>query len=211
MNNYYHGVRSEVSALLPKAFNYKNVLEIGGGDGAFVKSLNQNCNYHILEPEPVTLLYPGRVNKIYRGTFEDVLKELPDNYFDLVVCNDVIEHMTDHDLFFSKIKSKMSINGRILGSVPNVRYVGNIIEIVIKKDWKYENSGFFDRTHFRFFTKKSLERTFNEHNYIIENFKPLNRAICINLFSIKCIFERVIVMLLGNDSKYIQLGFLIRK
>ena len=210
ISDYYSGDRREVVNLLSEV-DYKNVLEIGAGDGAFVKYLNKNCSYSIVEPEDVDLLYPDRVKKVYKGLFEDVFEQFPENYFDLVICNDVIEHMSNHDFFFNGIKSKMSMGGRIVGSIPNVRHVGNIIEIVIKKNWRYANSGFFDRTHLRFFTEKSLKSTFNEHNYTIEKFQFLNHVTCSNYLSFKCIVEKLIVILLGNDSNYIQFGFLIKK
>ena len=111
------------------------------------------------------------------GLYEDVYAELPDNYFDLIICNEVIEHFRDHDVFFESIKNKMSKNSYIIGTIPNVRYAKNLYHLLFNKDWKYENEGILDRTHLRFFTEKSLRRTFNKHDFIIDEFYGINSLI----------------------------------
>ncbi|MFM9909932.1 MAG: methyltransferase domain-containing protein, partial [Chitinophagaceae bacterium] len=102
------------------------------------------------------------------GLYDDIADQCPDNYFDLVICNDVIEHMPDHDSFLEKIKVKMTGNAYIFGSIPNVRYIGNLFKLLVKKDWNYESQGVLDKTHLRFFTQKSLMDTFNHHGYRLE-------------------------------------------
>ena len=42
-------------------------------------------------------------------------------------------------------------------------------------DWKYENSGIRDKTHLRFFTKKSIIRMFNDFNYKIISLDGINK------------------------------------
>jgi len=40
--------------------------------------------------------------------------------------------------------------------------------LLINKDWQYTDRGILDRTHLRFFTKKSIISTFEDLGYSIE-------------------------------------------
>ena len=61
----------------------------------------------------------------------------------------------------------MKNGGYIVSSIPNVRYIWNLIELIHLKDWHYKDEGLLDITHLRFFTKKSIIRMFNDAGYEI--------------------------------------------
>jgi hypothetical protein len=63
------------------------------------------------------------------------------------------------------IRPKLSVNGIVIASIPNVRYFGNLYELLLKKDWEYKDSGILDTTHLRFFTKLSMKRMFEDAGY----------------------------------------------
>lgn len=175
IDRYYKCNRAEVAKLLPSKIN--RVLEIGCAAGGFRENVG-GCEYWGVEMiSDVADLAKNKLDKVLVGAFEDVYDELPDNYFDMVVCNDVIEHMMDYDTFLENIKNKMTSNGRILGSIPNVRHVDNLKKLIFYKDWKYGDSGVLDRTHLRFFTLKSLRQTLLSHKYEIEVIKGINSSI----------------------------------
>ena len=104
----------------------------------------------------------SRIDKVLIGDFECVRHELPERYSDLVVCNDAIEHMTDHDRFLSQIKTYISPGGCLVGSIPNIRYYKNLFELFLEKDWRYEDFGILDKTYLRFYTEKSFR--YSLHN-----------------------------------------------
>lgn len=187
----------------------ERVLEIGCGDGNFVNFFS-SCEYWGVEPNAnVKQIESSNIFKIYKCDYDQAYDQIPNEYFDLVIVNDVVEHMTDHDYFFSSIKKKMTKGGFLLGSVPNVRHISNIINLIYHKDWHYQSSGILDRTHFRFFTKKSLIRTFNLHNYEIELVQPINRQLSSKI-NVKCFCERVICLFLGSDTQFNQLLFCVK-
>lgn len=210
MNNstaYYHGERTEVAVLLPK--QYSRVLEIGCGEGGFRNNLNQAHEYWGVEPvESIAKLAQEKLDKVLVGTYQEVESIIPNNYFDLVICNDVIEHMSDHDEFFQSIKKKIKNDGSLVASIPNVRYIGNLWELLIKKDWEYKNNGILDRTHLRYFTRKSLIRTLSNNTFSIEQITG------INCYQPRSRLNRVIyffaVLLFGRDIKYLQFGIRIK-
>ena len=157
---YSANLRSEVAAFLPT--QYHKVLEIGCSYGTFRKNLEQPNEYWGIEPNPAVAQEAGQyLDKVLTGLFEEVLDQLPDSYFDLVICNDVIEHMADPDWFLELIKSKMTANASLVGSIPNVRHISNLKALLIQKDWQYEDAGILDRTHLKFFTQKSLKHLFS--------------------------------------------------
>lgn len=104
--------------------------------------------------------------------YDDVEAELPEQYFDLIVCNDVIEHMPDHDAFLEQIKRKLAPGGRLLISIPNVRYFSNLYNLLVRKDWEYKDAGVLIEP--TCVSPKSLLRTLEEHRFEILNFQRIN-------------------------------------
>lgn len=207
-NSYYQQERAEMAPFLPAAC--QKVLEIGCGEGSFRALLSQDCEYWGVEPYKNAADIAGqKLSKVINGTYLDALELLPNSYFDLVICNDVIEHMADHDFFFSSIALKLSPGGFIVGSIPNVRWWPNLYNLIIKKDWEYTDDGLLDRTHLRFFTEKSLRRLFKTYNYEIEMFDGIRKKI-IKPHSIRKILKILVVRLLGKDSQYLQFAFRVR-
>lgn len=207
-SSYYSNIRAEVAAFLPK--RYHRVLEIGCGAGNFYGNVNQHCEYWGIEPfQPAAKIAAKTYDRVLMGPYEEVLEELPGDYFDLVICNDVIEHMTDHNMFFQTIKHKMAKDSYIVGSVPNVRYFYNLLELLVRKDWLYRDDGILDRTHMRFFTERSLKRTFAENNFVIEELHGINRM-PIKSTSIKDVIKLFLIYFIGTDSQFLQFGFRIR-
>ncbi|OAI01139.1 class I SAM-dependent methyltransferase [Methylomonas methanica] len=171
-SEYFRISRPEIVKFLPS--HYKKVLEIGCGEGCFRKNLTDSSEVWGIEPTIAGNVAARSFFKVLNGFYHDVYNDLPDNYFDLVICNDVIEHMPDHNQFLVSIKNKMTTDGCIVGSIPNVRYIGNLYDFLIKKDWFYDTSGILDYTHLRFFTEKSLQRTFLQNEYLIEDLRGIN-------------------------------------
>lgn len=206
---YYNGLRSEMATFLPA--EYSKVLEIGCGRGGFVKNLNVRSEVWGVEVDEESAKEASkRMDRVIVGSWSDVCDLLPNESFDLIICNDVIEHMPNHDQFFESIKNKMVHGGRLMGSVPNIRHIRALYELVVRKDWPYRECGVFDRTHLRYFTKRSLVRCLSNHGFIIEAFEGINStSYTLHRIFIKCL----VVLTLGyySDVQYLQYGFRIRK
>jgi len=205
--SYYKIQRQEMVPLLPK--QYSKVLEIGCGEGIFRENLNQEHEYWGIEPvESVAKIASNKLDKVLIGTYDEVYEQIPNNYFDLVICNDVIEHLPDHDKFFQSIKNKIKKNGYLIASISNVRFIKNLFEILIKKDWEYKNNGILDKTHLRFFTKKSLKRTIINNDFLIIQLIGINPCGSgSHLKHFVCIFA---TFLFGQDTKFVQFGICIQ-
>lgn len=213
-DSYYQLSRPELVVFIPPDIEKMKVLEIGCGAGNFKKHMT--ClEYWGVEPTPVMAEHALlNLDVVLVGNFETVENEIPNNYFDLVICNDVIEHMIDVDYFLKGIQTKMKPNGLMLGSIPNVRFAENIIRFMVLKDWRYTEWGILDKTHLRFFTQKSLRRLFEGSDFQLEKFEGINpiklkfgspKSFLLNLALL------VISFLCGTDSRYFQFGFLVKK
>ena len=206
--SYYAKERREVVPFLPPAPT--RVLEIGCSEGCFRANLPRSCEYWGVELAPEAARRAATVlDAVLVGPFQDVAPKLPAHYFDLLICNDVIEHLRDHDAFLEEIKGKMTPGGHLVGSVPNVRYLPHLFQLLIGKEWRYSESGLLDRTHLRFFTFRSWRRTLREHGFVVEAMSGIN-AVTPGPTWPRRLAKRVAIAILGGDTRYLQFAFRVR-
>ena len=177
LKSYYQNSRPELMPFLPQEI--KAVLEVGCGSGVFLSELkNKYPGVEVwgIEIESKAAAIAKKLGKILVGPAEKKLTQCPKKHFDLVVCNDVLEHMVDPYSFLNQLKPHFTKEGRILASIPNVRNFHNLKEVLLRKDWQYKDDGILDRTHLRFFTKKSMIAMFEEQGYEIEKIEGINHT-----------------------------------
>ena len=161
--NYFRHHRTEMLPFVPD--RRARVLEVGCGEGRFSGSLPGTQEVWGIEPSPAADIARAHLTRVFRGTFEQAKAELPSGHFDIVVCNDVIEHMSDHVQFFRDVQQYIAPGGMLVGSIPNVRYYENLFQFLFEKDWHYRDFGILDRTHVSFFTEKSLRKTLERDGF----------------------------------------------
>lgn len=206
--SYYQHSREEIRAFVPE--NYSNVLEVGCGNGIFRAQLSKPNTYFGIETnKDAAEKAKEQLDQVICSSFDLAFDQLPDEHFDLVVCNDVIEHMPDTDVFLQRIWQKMSPEGYIIGSVPNIRYFRQLIELMVQKDWQYKQAGILDNTHLRFYTYKSFKRTLKENGYLVEELSGINVPKPKNI--LKRLLLSFIGCLLGKDTLFPQIAFRIKK
>lgn len=175
--NYYAFPRSEMLQFLPK--EVKNVLDVGCGEGTFAAQLKAQKPHLWVEglelfPEAAKQA-AQRLDKVYVGKIEALMDQLPRNHYDVIYFNDVLEHTAEPEAILHAIKSHLSPQGCIIASIPNIRHIGTLFKLIVLKDWKYTDSGILDRTHLRFFTRKSMLRLFADTDYkvdVIQGIRP---------------------------------------
>lgn len=172
---YFKHSRQEVAPFVPA--QRRRVLEVGCGEGTFVTSLSGVEESWGIEPSVAAEAARARFTQVFRATFEEVEAELPLAYFDVVICNDVIEHMPDHNRFLSAIGKHIAPGGLLIGSIPNVRFYNNMMQFLLEKDWHYTDAGILDRTHVTFFTEKSFRKTLERHGFTVVAMKGINTGV----------------------------------
>ena len=200
--NYFSFLRPEMKKVLPKT--YSKVLEIGCGHGFFRDNLNTEHEYWGVELDAdAAQAAHGRLDKVLTGVYDSVQQDLPDAYFDLVICNDVIEHMDDYEKFLREIQTKLTKNANLVVSLPNVRFLPNLFELIVLKDWRYRGAGILDKTHLRFFTRKSIIRTLGQTGWSIETIQGVNRY-GPHAWSPKRLISYLCQPILGRDTAFMQ-------
>jgi 2-polyprenyl-3-methyl-5-hydroxy-6-metoxy-1,4-benzoquinol methylase len=204
--DYFRNPRSEMIGFIPE--NAKKILDVGCGEGFFGYKLKREINAKIWGIEidrTAAESAQKKLDKVMVGDISKTIIELPDTYFDCVIFNDVLEHLIDPFTILIRIKRKLSKNGLVISSIPNIRYYDQVKSLLLKKEWKYEDSGILDKTHLRFFTKKSILDMFESTGYDILNLCGINPTKSKN-------YRILNLLLLGSisDMKYLQFACVAR-
>ena len=156
-SGYYEYARQEILALIPETAS--RILDVGcgaGGLGSLIKA-RQSAEVHGVEiVPPAAAIAETRLDRVWRGTIEGALPDLPNAYYDYIVVADVLEHLVDPWTVLDALRLKLSPQGRILASIPNIQNWG-VLSALIEGAWDYRSDGLLDRTHLRFFTRKTVE------------------------------------------------------
>lgn len=157
---YYQHARPEVLELVPATAH--KLLDVGCGAGGFSASLKARQSIEVHGVELVTQaaeLARSHLDKVWNSTIEEALPELAEAYYDCIVVADVLEHLLDPWNVLISLKGKLAAGGTIVSSIPNIQN-WDVLASLIQGRWDYQNAGILDRTHLRFFTRKSVEELF---------------------------------------------------
>jgi 2-polyprenyl-3-methyl-5-hydroxy-6-metoxy-1,4-benzoquinol methylase len=172
---YYANDREDMLKYVPK--DVKKTLEIGCGCGCFSALLKKQYgieSWGIEIEKKAALEAEKKLDHVINADAKESLSHIPGNYFDCIILFDVIEHLEDPYSLLCSLKNKLSRKGVIITSIPNVRYWSNFKELVIKGNWDYKEQGILDKTHLRFFTRKSNIKMFNKLGFEILKFEGIH-------------------------------------
>lgn len=189
MKEYFDMPRPEMLSRVPE--NITSLLDVGCSSGLFAQSVKRKTGATVwgIEPNNDAFLRADKLlDEVFCGFFEDVYTKI-DRKFDLITFNDVLEHMVNPWETLKKCLEMLTPNGKILASLPHVFHFQNIFDNFFAQDWKYEDAGIMDKTHLRWFTRKSIERMFDESGYVVEKIEgidptPSRKMTLINLISL---------------------------
>lgn len=132
------------------------VLDVGTASGTLARMCqNTSLRFFGIEPhrdwaQVACHLY----EKIWICSIEDMEDEFLRGY-DLVVLGDVLEHLSDSQATLERIVNAQPSCTLFLISVPNVANFWIRLNLLFGH-FDYTDRGILDRTHLRFFTRKSL-------------------------------------------------------
>lgn len=154
---YLNSQRSDMKKYIPE--DAMKILDIGCCDGAFCSTLKKPGRelWGIEINEQTGYKAKSVLDKVLIGDVDNIISELPDNYFDCVVFNDVLEHIYSPWSTLEIVKRILKDGGTVVSSIPNFRFLTNIIEVALHGEFRYrKEGGILDDTHIRFFTSKSI-------------------------------------------------------
>jgi 2-polyprenyl-3-methyl-5-hydroxy-6-metoxy-1,4-benzoquinol methylase len=198
--NYFEKPRPEMMAFVPKTV--EKTIEFGCSNGLFSNSVKQTFGAESwgVDIDPVAIESAKKVlDRAILGEAMQVLTDLPQAYFDCVICNDFLEHIHNPQEFLTALRPYVKDSANLICSLPNVRYWKNIKEVLIGKDWRYREEGILDSTHLRFFTKKSMIRLMSDSGLKNEKIAGINPS-----KSIRFQIPNILTFGIHNDMKYLQ-------
>jgi 2-polyprenyl-3-methyl-5-hydroxy-6-metoxy-1,4-benzoquinol methylase len=158
--DYYQNVRSEIFPLIGKT--HGDVLDMGGGVGATSRALKQAGlarQISLWDFDVKSVEDAGATREF--DTVERVDLNAPATWpmkrrYDLILLLDVLEHLIDPWQSLRAVAACLSPKGEIIISLPNVRDVSVVAPLLLRGTWRYRDNGVLDRTHMRFFTRRSM-------------------------------------------------------
>lgn len=159
---YFTNTRRDILGLIPprsSAQEFIRVLELGCGDGATLHWLKQSGHadetWGIELREDMALRAAGKVDKIWHGDAMIRMDEVPAGSVQGILCLDVLEHLLDPWAMVDALSEKLVPGGWIIASIPNLRRLPVLWNLGVRGRFEYTDSGIMDRTHLRFFTRRS--------------------------------------------------------
>lgn len=171
---YYSNSRAEILPFIPQ--NISQVLDVGCGNGRFGQILkdNFNCTVWGIEPDENSASEAQKsLDYVLNDSFNENIY-LHEQKFDCIFFNDVLEHLVDPYAALKLSKNLLLPGGYVISSIPNILHFFTIYRILETQDWKYEETGILDKTHLRFFTKKSITRMFEECGFKVLRIQGIN-------------------------------------
>jgi 2-polyprenyl-3-methyl-5-hydroxy-6-metoxy-1,4-benzoquinol methylase len=137
----------------------RRVLDVGCGFGALGKEFRRR-GFEVwgIERDPkATALASERLDRVIVADLADgalLDAKLSGNQFDVIVFSDVLEHMLDPRGVVLTFLPYLAPAGRVIISVPNVANWQTRLGLLFGR-FTYRDTGVLDRTHVRFFTRRS--------------------------------------------------------
>ena len=156
------------------------VLELGPGPGAMTRVLlERGHEVTVIENDPEALealAGLGCTVLVSDLNCADSLRALAGKYFDTILACDVLEHLLAPDQLLRGLCELVSPEGRLVVSVPNVAYAGVLAGLRCGL-FDYADKGILDRTHTRFFTRRSLDRMLMCEGWMARRWEPNRVAV----------------------------------
>jgi glycosyltransferase involved in cell wall biosynthesis len=136
-----------------------NLLDLGCSGGQLSERMRA-LGHRVVGVDAVELPgVRGRVDRFIRADLDgglppEVKGEGP---FDIVVAADVLEHVRDPGLVLDDAHGALAANGSLIVSVPNFAH-WYVRARTLLGTLDYDQRGLLDRSHVRFFTRRSIER-----------------------------------------------------
>ncbi|WP_310637359.1 methyltransferase domain-containing protein [Delftia acidovorans] len=173
--------RTSLSVLAGHVRAQAHILDLGCGSGALGAFLAEHkqcvCDGVTLSQEEARHAAPF-YRHVHVADLEDCdLDQLfGDARYDYIVCADVLEHLRQPERILAACRKRLTPEGRLLISVPNAGYSGLVAEL-LHGEFRYREEGLLDRTHLRFFTRRSLSRFLAEQGWQVDDIDTIERAL----------------------------------
>lgn len=145
-------------AVLGLIENPESVLDVGCSYGDFGRALKEkNCTVDGVEIyEPALKEARSVLGNVYQLDMDrpETVSDNIEKKYSVITFMDVLEHSKNPEAVLRAYKEKLANGGRVYVSLPNIVNVRERISILFG-NFNYREYGVMDKTHLRFFTKKT--------------------------------------------------------
>lgn len=155
----------------------KALIDIGCGGGGLMrefKKLNANAHCVGVDIDPQYLEFARRycdscVSVDIDRADDDFWHAMSDR--DCWVFGDALEHLKNPWEILRKVRNILPEDGCVVACLPNAQHWSLQAKLSIG-DFRYQDSGLLDRTHLRWFTRKTMIEMFQQSGFVLEVGKP---------------------------------------
>jgi 2-polyprenyl-3-methyl-5-hydroxy-6-metoxy-1,4-benzoquinol methylase len=166
--NYFSNIRKDIISLIPNNPDQK-ILEIGAGAGNTLLYIKEKqLAREVMGIELMEIANSNQkhslIDKFQIANIEQDNIQAKEEYFDIIICADVLEHLVDPWSMVDKLSRYLKKDGLLIVSIPNIREWKTLGKIIFKGDFCYQPAGgIMDKTHLRFFCKRNIYQLLNTH------------------------------------------------
>jgi SAM-dependent methyltransferase len=135
----------------------RRLLDVGAADGLLSRHLSER-GWKVTAIEADPAMAAAGAPHCERMLVADLNRGVPvlDGVFDTIVCGDVLEHLADPASVLRALVGSLAPGGDVVVSVPNVAHLWVRLSLLAGR-FDYADRGILDRTHLRFFTRRTLD------------------------------------------------------
>lgn len=143
----------------------RSLLDVGCAQGEIANGLaRQGWSVVGVEPDQRDAAVARQQGlRVVDGYLSDVLEDIGQT-FDVVLYADVLEHMSDPIGALKQTKQLLNPQGMVVASIPNIAHLAVRLQLMAGS-FTYTDRGPLDRTHLRFFTRRTVRQLFEDANY----------------------------------------------
>jgi 2-polyprenyl-3-methyl-5-hydroxy-6-metoxy-1,4-benzoquinol methylase len=142
----------------------KKVLDLGCSDGALGALLRQQGHHVTGIDVDVIEGVDQSVDRFISADLDLGLASEVGSVYDVVIAADVLEHVRRPDALLGEIEGCLAPDGTLIASIPNFAHWYPRLRVVTGR-FDYDRRGILDRTHLRFFTRRSFDRLAHEAGF----------------------------------------------
>jgi SAM-dependent methyltransferase len=148
------------------------MLDLGCSGGQLAERL-QEAGHHVTGVDVTEIdKVRDRTGAFYRADLNDGIPAEVGSGFDIVIAADVLEHLSDPGRLLNEIQRVLSPNGSVIACVPNISHWYPRFRIMAGL-FDYDQRGILDRTHMRFFTRRSFRRLVESQGFRVRRIEAV--------------------------------------
>ena len=165
----------DLLALIPE--NVTTLIDIGCGGGGLIREFKKiNPSAHCIGVD-IDPHYTELANRYADQCLCLNVDSAEEAFWDSVkdrqcwVFGDALEHFKDPWAVLKRVRAQLPEDGCVVACIPNSQHWSLQAKLSVG-EFRYQDSGLLDRTHLRWFTRKTMIELFQQTGFVVQTGKP---------------------------------------